>query len=708
MKPWAGRAAAALLGLAVALGAATGAAADPGGDEPDAELPAALAGKIDPALWRRVQAGEVRELLVEYGDPAIDADVRALRRARRLKVEDADLLRLRASRYRLLKRRALRDLAVGEAESLRDYRHIPMSLHRFQDRRGLRRLLARAEVVAVHENERLYPALSQSLPLVQQPAVVQQLGRTGAGYSVAVLDSGVTYTRGEFGACTAPGVPAGCRVVAAFDTALEDNQLDALGHGTWVAGTVAAMAPGAGIIAIDVFNGSGAQVADVIEGIDWAIAHRDEYHIAAINLSIATSYRRTTPCTTDSHRAAVVRARDAGIPTIVASGNGGYTDGLSSPACIPEAVSVGAVFDAYIGGSFSFTDSASGRSCTVSKPTADQAACYANSAGFLTLLAPGSKIGVTGSVVNGTSFAAPHVAGAIAVLRESFPAETPDRILGRLTAGGRPITDYRNGIVKPRLDLYAAHVLAANDLFANAQAMTGNEGSTGGDNTAAGKEAGEPDHAGNPGGRSVWWQWTAPAAGTLSLDTHGSAFDTLLAVYTGGAVGALTPVAANDDDGTPGGAGGLSFAVQAGTAYRIAVDGLNGAGGGIALRWFLRRAQSIDFAPVPDQPVESTLALAAAATSGLPVSYSAAPAEVCAVSGNVASFFAAGDCTLTATQAGDAGWLPAAEVAHGFAVREAGTPPAGGEGGSDGDVPLPPWAPLLLGGGLYALIARRR
>lgn len=115
----------------------------------------------------------------------------------------------------------------------------------------------------------------------------------------------------------------------------------------------------------------------------------------------------------------------------------------------------------------------------------------------------------------------------------------------------------------------------ANDSFASRLTLTGTNATGTVVTTAATKETGEPDHAGNSGGRSVWWTWTAPAAGTLTLTTAGSGFNTLLAVYTGSAVGSLTPVVSNNND--PG--GGLTsrvvFSVASGQTYQVAVDGNN-------------------------------------------------------------------------------------------------------------------------------------
>ena len=86
-----------------------------------------------------------------------------------------------------------------------------------------------------------------------------------------------------------------------------------------------------------------------------------------------------------------------------------------------------------------------------------------------------------------------------------------------------------------------------NDAFADAIEISAEDGFRTGSTVGATKETGEPAHAGNPGGHSIWFSWTAPADGTYVFSTAGSLFDTLLAVYTGTDVGALTEVASNDD-----------------------------------------------------------------------------------------------------------------------------------------------------------------
>jgi serine protease AprX len=128
-----------------------------------------------------------------------------------------------------------------------------------------------------------------------------------------------------------------------------------------------------------------------------------------------------------------------------------------------------------------------------------------------------------------------------------------------------------------------------NDSFASAIALAGASGVVEGTTLGATKEPGEPSHAGNVGGASVWYRWTAPASGTATLETVGSSFDTLLAVYHGGAVSSLTQVAANDDVSSSVRTSRVTFAAEAGTTYLIAVDGYKGTGaaatGAVKLTW---------------------------------------------------------------------------------------------------------------------------
>ena len=138
----------------------------------------------------------------------------------------------------------------------------------------------------------------------------------------------------------------------------------------------------------------------------------------------------------------------------------------------------------------------------------------------------------------------------------------------------------------------------ANDAFANATALSGASGSVTGSNGGATKEPGEPAHAGNAGGASVWWRWTAPSSGTVTVSTTGSAIATLLGVYTGSSVSALTEVASTTSSS-------LTFRSVAGTTYSIAIDGTLDPGarqpeeGQVALQWSLA-ADAPPPAPAPN------------------------------------------------------------------------------------------------------------
>jgi hypothetical protein len=123
----------------------------------------------------------------------------------------------------------------------------------------------------------------------------------------------------------------------------------------------------------------------------------------------------------------------------------------------------------------------------------------------------------------------------------------------------------------------------ANDDFAARVVLEGASGSAVGSSVGATAEGGEPDHGGHPARHSVWWTWTAPVGGTAAFDARASGFDALVGVYRGTALASLTPVAPTD--GTAATAGLAAFDVSAGDVVAIAVDGLAGASGTIALHW---------------------------------------------------------------------------------------------------------------------------
>lgn len=490
----------------------------------------------------------------------------------------------------------------------RAFRHFPALLVAIRDREELQRLAEDPGVRRIEPELRLVPHAMQSLALVGQP-IASARGLTGAGTSVVVLDTGVNFTHPDFG-CSAPGAPSGCRVRHAEDIAPNDGRLDSSGHGSNIAGIVAALAPATGIVALDVFDGATAAVSDVLAGIDWAIQQRDIHRIVAINISIGVpGSRHAGDCPSviqgytpggvplygffNPFESAIAAATAAGINVVTSAGNEGWLDGLPLPACTPQAISVGAVYDAPQG--------ARGWTiCSDPVTAADQVTCFSNASADLDLLAPGALITAGGSTWGGTSQAAPHVAAAVALVRQAFPGESPDLVRGRLVTSGRSITDARGIPIRvfPRLDFTNAFPLPANDNFNEAMPLTGDAPIATGSNTFATREPGEPLHAALAGGGSLWFSWTPASSRAFRLRTTGSTLDTLLAVYTGANVGELVPLA-SDDDGAGGGQSQVLLSASAGQLYRIAVDGKAGARGNVVL----------DIVPVDSADLALTLTL---------------------------------------------------------------------------------------------------
>ena len=135
----------------------------------------------------------------------------------------------------------------------------------------------------------------------------------------------------------------------------------------------------------------------------------------------------------------------------------------------------------------------------------------------------------------------------------------------------------------------------ANDNFANAQALSGCTGSVTGTNVGATKETGEQSPESPQSNKTVWYQWQAPSTGSVTVNTVGSDFDTVLAVYTGTAVNGLTLLGSNDDNEDPNTpehetSSQVIFSATQGTVYRIQVNGFNNGGslgdvGSIQLNW---------------------------------------------------------------------------------------------------------------------------
>ena len=301
-------------------------------------------------------------------------------------------------------------------------------------------------------------------------------------------------------------------------------------------------------------------------------------------------------------------ARSKGAKILSNSWSGGGV-GVSLQAAIERTRTAGLIFVAAAGNDGRNTDSspsypaslATDNIVSVAATTrTDTLASFSNYGSVTTDLgAPGDEIYSTVSTsdtayatYSGTSMATPHVAGVLALLMAQFPTESYSSIITRLMNGTDKIPALA-GKTKSggRLNLSNAllgttppnPVRPANDAFASAVATSTAAWTLTGNNTNGTSETGEPAHAGNAATKSVWWTYTAPTSGTCTLRTLGSAFDTVLVVYTGTSVGALTAIASNDNSSSTVLDSTVSFTAVKGTIYRIAVDGKSGTSGAIQL-----------------------------------------------------------------------------------------------------------------------------
>jgi hypothetical protein len=145
-----------------------------------------------------------------------------------------------------------------------------------------------------------------------------------------------------------------------------------------------------------------------------------------------------------------------------------------------------------------------------------------------------------------------------------------------------------------------------------------NSDTSSGSNENAAKFEGEPDHAGDPGGHSLWYYLEAPSGGTVTLDTCASGIDTVLAVYTANEANGFDEVTSDDDgascDGGAGTESSLSFPAEKGRTYHIAIDGKGGATGTVVVN--LNSDFTIPGPPANDNFANAaTLSLSGSSTS---------------------------------------------------------------------------------------------
>lgn len=325
---------------------------------------------------------------------------------------------------------------------------------------ALETLRRSTSVAAVEANMLLRASSTASSTVVGTQRAVAS-GWSGAGESVAIVDTGVnsahpylmngavSKTIGEacFSSTTSVSLsscPGGTPMNvndasrAGWGSPCDLSLSASCGHGTAVASTAAGgsgvgtptgAAPGASIVAVKVFGYDssdpskvGAALSDVNLGLEWLYLHRNQFpDLAAVNLSLGAG-RFTVDCGASSIQAFIHQLATVGIATVVAAGNDGYDDSVSIPACAPDAVVVAAIDD-----------------------TTAARAGFSNLSPKVDLYAPGVSIvsaRATGGFValSGTSLATPTVTGTWALLRQRFPGMNVADALDHLRTMGTQIT----------------------------------------------------------------------------------------------------------------------------------------------------------------------------------------------------------------------------------------------------------------------------
>ncbi|MFD0658399.1 S8 family peptidase [Thermocatellispora tengchongensis] len=346
---------------------------------------------------------------------------------------------------------------------------------------SLTELAADPRVVSIRRDRAYPPSLASSIKVIGADQA-HAAGTTGAGQTIVVMDTGVDrdhpFLAGRvvdeacFSATSEEGLPleslcpngqasqTGPGSADAETAKCLDGTVNLCDHGTHVAGIAAGagvagapgpgVAPGANIIAIQIFSrvndpetcGGTASCLLAFDstlrlGLDHVATLTGRHKIAAVNLSLGGGLSDVA-CDTAEEAADLKPKIDAllaqGVATVVAAGNEAF-DGSAFPGCISSAVTVGATDDG------------------------DAIAPFSNRGPLLDFFAPGVEIdssvpddAYTG--YSGTSMAAPHVAGALALLKEKFPDAPVTELIDKLRASGRGIV-YGN-VTTPRIDVNAA------------------------------------------------------------------------------------------------------------------------------------------------------------------------------------------------------------------------------------------------------------
>ena len=334
----------------------------------------------------------------------------------------------------------------------------------FVDATNLEAIRTCPGVRAVGFDHPVRPLVAQSVPLVRANAA-HDLGYTGSGYGVAIIDTGIDYTLPEFGSCTDVGSGGSCRVVYGLDTADDDaDPLDCHGHGSNVTGAAAGsggVAPDADILAYKVFRSTGcnsATTSDVLAALDDLLLVHTTYNVASVNMSLAVAggtWGDDASCRSavTSLTSAIDTLDAAGVLVVAAAGNEGVEDAIAYPACLSTTVAVANSYDTNLGPVTNCLNSFCTSTCLDNPSAADAIVCNSNGGPLIDMAAPGTAITAGGFTMAGTSQASPHVAGAAALLAQAGASNTA-AMRTALFDTTDTVTDDRSGTtyVYPRLN----------------------------------------------------------------------------------------------------------------------------------------------------------------------------------------------------------------------------------------------------------------
>ncbi len=336
------------------------------------------------------------------------------------------------------------------------------------------------EVDLVYVDGMVQAMMAEGVPLVGADHAHVR-GITGDGVNVAVLDTGIDTDHPDLASsvvaeqcfCAYPLLsfigccPGGATTRSGPGSAEDDQE-----HGTAVSGVITSdgvdapsgMAPDAGIVAVKVLSRLGTgRFSDIAAGLDWVLANHEALGIRAVNMSVGDIFQHKRsdmfPCRNTNVANAIKSLRDEGVAVFVASGNNGFDQGISFPACVAEAISVGGVYDAFFDSvSWCKNASCSQTLCTDAPANADSFVCHSNSGPILDLLAPNwktttSRLGGGTLDAGGTSLATPYAAGAAALLFQADPMLTVDEVEALLEGHGPLVTNPDSGLSFPRFDV---------------------------------------------------------------------------------------------------------------------------------------------------------------------------------------------------------------------------------------------------------------